>query len=101
MIGAALPAVAQKPAGDVTVWFDRASRSAAAYDRTLDGRTLSFEADDGQPGSVVDEDTGSRWSMEGVCIAGARKGRRLRRVRGLMSEWYGWYASYPSTTMLE
>ena len=86
---------------EVTVWFDRASRSAAAYDRRLDGRTLSFEADDGQPGSVVDKDTRSRWSMEGVCTAGARKGKRLRRVRGLMSEWYGWYASYSQTTILE
>ncbi len=81
----------------VTVWFDAASRSAAAFDRRLGARTLAFERD--EAGVLRDRDTGSRWTMDGACVEGRLAGRRLTPLRGLMSEWYGWYANHPGTTV--
>jgi hypothetical protein len=81
----------------VTVWFDARSRSAAAFEARHDGRTLAFVRD--SQGRVQDRETKSTWSMEGRATAGPLAGTQLVRVRGLMSEWYGWRASYPETTI--
>ena len=81
----------------VAVWFDPASRSANAFDCRLEGRRLSFRS----LGRGVFEDraTGDRYNMDGECVAGPGKGRRLRPVFGLMAEWYGWFAHHPGTTV--
>jgi hypothetical protein len=95
---AAAPVVEER-VGDVeaTVWFDAASRSAAAFDRRLGERLLSFSFS--EPGRLRDAGTGSTWDMEGRCTAGALAGSALRPLRGLTTEWYGWYAAYPRTTL--
>ena len=80
-----------------TVWFDRQSRSAAAFDRRLEGKPRSFVA--ATPGLREDRETKSRWNMEGECVAGPLKGRRLTPLRGLMAEWYGWSAHHPKTSV--
>lgn len=82
---------------EVTVWFDPQSRSAAAFERTVDGRPLTFAM--ATPGRVRDAETGSTWDMEGHCLAGRLKGTHLKPLRGLMAEWYGWYANYPRTSV--
>lgn len=82
---------------DLTVWFDPDSRSAAAFDRRLEGRLLSFVQSGA--GQFEDEQTHSRWNMDGTCVSGDLAGRRLRPLHGLMSEWYGWFANYPETTL--
>ncbi len=81
---------------DVTIWFDPASRSAAAFDRTVRDKVLSFEA--AGPGRMRDAD-GGVWNMEGLCLDGRLKGTQLTPLRGLMAEWYGWFANYPGTTV--
>jgi hypothetical protein len=83
----------------VSVWFDVAARSATAFRREVDGRRLSFKALGG--GRFEDSETKSRWNMEGQCLTGPLKGKSLKRLRGLMAEWYGWFANYPTTTVLE
>ena len=82
--------------GDVTVWFDPASRSAAAFDRSLDGKRATFER---VAGVIRDSETKSTWTMDGRCVDGSRKGAQLTPLHGLMSEWYGWSASYPETSV--
>ena len=82
---------------DLTLWFDTASRSAAAFDRRLGERTLGFRA--AGPATFEDSATKSRWNLEGKCVAGPLEGQRLRPLHGLMAEWYGWYAHYPATTV--
>jgi hypothetical protein len=83
----------------LTVWFDKPSRSAAAYRRDVAGRTLTFQQRSG--GEIVDRETGSRWTMEGRAVSGPLAGTQLGRVRSLMSEWYGWRASYPDTSLAD
>lgn len=81
----------------VTIWWQRTSLSAAGFDRRLDGVTYSFTMN--AQGHVHDTQTKSRWSMEGRCIDGPLYGKQLTALRGLQSEWYGWYANHPQTTL--
>jgi hypothetical protein len=92
------PVVQETVAGTpVTVWYDEASRSLAGFERAVDGRALSFlEAPDGRR---RDAETGSLWTMDGLALDGPLRGRRLRPLRGLMCEWYGWYANHKATTL--
>ncbi|MHC4930905.1 MAG: DUF3179 domain-containing (seleno)protein, partial [Planctomycetota bacterium] len=90
-----MPGVIEESVGGrtATVWFDRESRSAAAFDR---GRH-SFVAV--APGVREDKETKSRWNMDGQCFAGPRKGEGLVPLHGLMAEWYGWFAHHPGTSV--
>lgn len=81
----------------VTVWWQERSRSFAAFDRRLDGTTHTFTMD--EHGVVRDAATKSRWTLDGLCIEGSLRGKRLTPLRGLMAEWYGWYANHPTTTI--
>jgi hypothetical protein len=81
----------------VTVWFDRKARSAGAFNPTVGGAVLAFELS--ADASIRDKQTGSRWTLDGLCVEGKYKGTQLAPLHGLMSEWYGWYASYPKTTL--
>lgn len=94
--------VVEETLGDVpvTVWYDPAQRSAAAYDARLDGKTLHFQRTE-QAGAVRfrDRETGSLWDLEGTSVAGPSAGRRLARPPQLLTEWYGWFAHHPTTTI--
>ncbi len=81
----------------ITVWFDRKARSAAAFDRRVGENELRFQRD--PDGSIRDQKTRSRWTLDGVCVEGARQGVQLTPLRGLQAEWYGWYAFHPKTTL--
>lgn len=81
----------------VTIWFDEAARSVGAFDRRVRGRALAFERDD--EGAIRDRDTRSLWILDGLCVEGAYQGERLSPLDGLMSEWYGWYATHTDTTI--
>ena len=91
--------VAEETVADVpvTIWWQSHSQSAAGFDRRLDGVTYSFTMDD--QGRIHDTKTKSRWSMEGRAIDGPLFGKQLKALRGLQSEWYGWYANHPKTTL--
>jgi len=81
----------------VTVWFDAASRSAAAFRAERDGKPRHFTPAEG--GLFRDGETKSLWTMDGLCVRGPQRGRHLDSVPGLMSEWYGWVANHPRTTI--
>lgn len=88
----------------LTVWYDAQSESAAAFDRRLEQMRLTFapgakSALYDAAGRRRDQETGSLWTMDGVCVAGPLKGRRLRALDGLKAEWYGWYANHPETQL--
>jgi hypothetical protein len=85
----------------VTVWYAPAARSAAAFDARLEGRVRAFRPDPTLPARFRDEETGSTWNLEGEAVEGPLAGSRLVPLDGLMAEWYGWYANYPSTTLWE
>jgi len=77
----------------------RGPLEAAGFDRRLDGRVLSFRAAPEQPGAMVDEETGSRWSMEGEAIGGPLKAKRLAPLDAYSVEWHVWSAYHPRTEL--
>lgn len=80
----------------LTVWYESASRTAVAFDARLDGRTLAFER---RGDAFREKATGSRFDLEGRCVEGPLVGERLLRAPSLRTEWYGWYAHHPTTTV--
>ena len=83
---------------DVTVWFDPVSRSVNAFDRKLETRVLSFEP--AADGRFRDAATQSLWNLDGICVEGTLRGARLRRIEGLLAEWYGWFENHPNTELV-
>ncbi|MFQ5759604.1 MAG: DUF3179 domain-containing protein [Acidiferrobacterales bacterium] len=68
--------------------------SATAYERTLNGRTLSFEVHDAK---IVDRETGSQWDLFGNAIAGSLKGERLKAVESGLHFAFAWLAFNPDS----
>ncbi|MBA3264370.1 MAG: DUF3179 domain-containing protein [Thermoleophilaceae bacterium] len=67
--------------------------TAAAFDRRLGHRTLSFSR---AAGDLIDDQTGSRWdALSGRAIAGPLRGRRLRPLRHDEQFWFALAAFYP------
>jgi Protein of unknown function (DUF3179) len=64
----------------------RAVGSAAAFDRTVRGRTLDFRP--AGSGAMSDVQTGSDWDITGRAIAGPLRGAQLRRLRDLNAFWF-------------
>lgn len=75
--------------------------TANAFSRTLEGKTLTFEArkqaDDSY--AIYDKETGTRWNIEGKGEEGALAGKTLDRLENHLSQWYGWAAYFPETTL--
>jgi hypothetical protein len=75
--------------------------TATAFSRRLDSRTLQFDLrkqPDGGSG-IFDQQTGTRWNIEGQGEAGPLKGRSLDPVENHLSQWYGWVAYFPDTSI--
>lgn len=85
----------------VAALYDRRGQAAAALSPVLAGRELTLVAHTSVRGdrTFYDRETGSRWTVEGRAVAGPLAGRTLRRLDCTMSEWYGWSAYYPQTTI--
>lgn len=96
--GALNDSVGETPAA---IFFDPKTISASAVSRLLDGKTLTFEARKGQDDTVAyyDKETGTRWSIEGQGEEGMLAGRSLERLDAHLSQWYGWFAYFPDTTI--
>jgi hypothetical protein len=74
-------------------------QSVRAFERTLDGRELSFFARPGAPLRLVDSETGSEWSFAGEAVAGPLKGKKLAKVFGLKDYWFDWRTYNPETSV--
>jgi hypothetical protein len=59
-----------------------------------DGRRLGFEV---AGGSIVDRETGSRWSVVGQAIGGPLEGARLEPVPHIDAFWFAWWAYHTDT----
>jgi len=76
--------------------YDHAGGTAVVFDRTVDGRTLTF-ADD--RGDMVDHETGTTWDrVTGKAIAGELAAHALRQLRGIISLNHAWASFYPEST---
>lgn len=79
-------------------WYGR-TRTGVAFDRRVDGKTLTFYADEIAPETApfMDKETGTRWSLAGRGIDGPLRGKELNWVNGVQCRWYAWAAEYPET----
>ena len=59
--------------------------------------TLRFAMRDG---AVVDEQTGSRWDVEGRATGGELANTALERLSAFDVQWFAWFAFYPKTAVL-
>lgn len=68
--------------------------SATAYDRRLDGRTLTFEVRDDR---LVDRETGSEWNLFGRAVVGELAGRQLAIPPSGVHFAFAWLAFNPES----
>ena len=84
--------------------FDPRSTTAVAFDRGLEGRTLTFvqvASETGEP-LVEDTETGSVWSgLTGRAISGPLEGTELRQIAATYSFWFAWSDFYTQTEIYE
>jgi hypothetical protein len=86
------------PLDQQSIANSRTVGSAAAFSRTVDGRTLRFVADG--TGVMSDVQTGSRWDITGTAVAGPLRGARLRRLHDLNAFWFAVAAFLPHAHVL-
>ncbi len=68
--------------------------TAAVFERTLDGRVLTFKSTDGK---ITDTQTGSTWNVLGIATTGQLKGKRLTQVISGNHFWFAWAVFKPKT----
>ncbi|NEU09765.1 DUF3179 domain-containing protein [Flavihumibacter sp. R14] len=68
-----------------------------AYDRRVKGDALTFSKIRGK-NLLRDRETGSEWSMEGLCLAGPLKGQKLKTVQSYQEFWHSWKTFHPNTS---
>lgn len=69
-----------------------------AFSRLLNGRTLTFRAGkSGAMDALIDNETSSKWTAYGECIAGKLKGQKLDTIVPLPSFWFAWAEFFPGT----
>jgi hypothetical protein len=88
--------VAGKP---IAVFWYGPTRSAVAFESTLDGQKLTFYADDISPETCPfrDKETGTRWTIAGRAVDGKLRGKELTWVPSIQCKWYAWSGEYPGT----
>ena len=69
---------------------------AVLFYRTVEGQTLTFML---REGSIVDEETGSHWTIFGKAIQGPLKNTRLEQVNSSAYYWFAWINTYPETRL--
>ncbi len=85
----------------IVIFYDAGAESAIAFSRVVDGQTATFERVDGSQFLVRDNETGSTWDITGQAVSGPALGGSLAYVASYISEWYGWSAYHPSTTIFQ
>ena len=85
-------------AGSTVVFWDRESYTAMAFIPRLDSQTaLRFTTENDR---IIDEDTRSVWTIDGIAIEGPLAGSRLEPVEdSYVAFWFAWAAFHPETTI--
>lgn len=85
----------------IAVFWYGPTQSAVAFRSTVDGRRLTFYADEIAPETApfMDRETKTRWSLAGRGIDGPLRGQELTWVPGLQCRWYAWAVEFPETSV--
>lgn len=79
----------------VVVFGERENNYALAFHPVVKGRLLQFRAE----AETIIDSTGSQWDLNGRATAGTLAGSQLPFVTSFVSEWYGWVAYHPQTSI--
>jgi len=80
---------------DVVVWFEPSSQTGTAFQREVNGRSLTFSPDPENSAYFVDE-TGQRWvGLDGTAVNG---NQRLTPVIYTPAFDFGWYGYFPESS---
>ncbi len=75
-----------------------ASDTAIAFQRSVDGRELTFRPSSSNPALLEDEETGSVWTaFSGEAISGPLEGTSLRQNAATYAFWFAWSDFYTQT----
>ncbi len=80
----------------IVVFYDAANNAAIAFSRLIDGQEATFELVAGDSFLARDSVSDTLWDFEGQSVSG---GESLDFVTSYLSEWYGWSAYHPATTI--
>jgi predicted ester cyclase len=73
--------------------------TANAYSRELNGQSLTFAVN--AQGEIVDEQTGSQWSVLGKATSGELAGEQLEPAIAINHFWFSWAAFKPETHIFQ
>ncbi len=65
----------------------------------VDGQTLTFSVDPGDPSAFVDEQTGSTWNVFGESTDGELVGTQLDQLVHIDTFWFAWNAFHPDSAI--
>ena len=80
----------------IVVFYDAQANAAIAFSRQVDGQEAQFEIATGDSFLARDNVSGTLWDFSGRSVAGDAS---LNFVTSYLSEWYGWSAYHPATTI--
>ena len=80
----------------IVVFYDAQANAAIAFSRQVDGQEAQFERVAGDSFLARDSVSGTLWDFSGRSVAGDAS---LEFVTSYLSEWYGWSAYHPATTI--
>jgi hypothetical protein len=83
----------------ILIVMDGDKKSARAFERTVDGRTLSIKKPDSSRPELTDAETGSSWSFSGKAVSGPLAGRQLKKIVALSDYWFDWKIYHQDTTV--
>jgi hypothetical protein len=72
--------------------------ATGVFDPNLEGQTLTFESEDG---TILDNETGSRWNVLGQAIDGPLAGESLAPIVHGDHFWFAWAAFKPDTIIYQ
>ena len=80
----------------VVVFASADGPTGAAFDPTVEGRRLTFDADGD---AYRDRETGSRWSLSGQAIAGPLAGHQLTPLPARTAYWFSYLSAFRDATV--
>ncbi|MBV9987527.1 MAG: DUF3179 domain-containing protein [Chitinophagaceae bacterium] len=84
------------PGLPVLLVLEKDTVSFHAWSRVLDGNALQFTKT-ADPELIRDGNTGSDWNMDGFCVSGVLKGKKLSLVKAYQEYWHSWREFHPGT----
>ena len=74
--------------------MNRTVGSSAVFEREVDGQKLTFKV---EADIIVDEETGSKWTILGRAVEGPLEGSQLQPFVHANHFWFAWAAFNPET----